>query len=121
MTVESKLVQLMSRTCLTLHVQKLHNRTARGRQRANERRQRIEENLTRQQRELASIVEKNKQAMAEHVAALEIMLGDHIVPVSCFISVLRKPMPQRQQQHVANQAVAARHSSPCVQRRITQA
>ena len=86
MTVESKLVQLMPRTCLTLHVQKLHNRTARGRQRANERRQRIEENLTRQQRELASIVEKNKQAMAEHVAALEIMLGDHIV--SSFISVL---------------------------------
>ena len=55
-------------------MQKLRTRTARGRQRA-------EESLTSQQRKLARIVENNKQAMAEHVAALEIMLNDHTVSI----------------------------------------
>ena len=59
-------------------MQKLRKRTARGRQRA-------EESLTSQQRRLASIVEDNKRAMVEHVAALEIMLSDHTV--SSFILV----------------------------------
>ena len=64
-----------------LHImQKLRRRTARGRQRA-------EESLTSQQRRLASIIEDNKQAMVEHVAALEIMLSDHTVSSFIFVCV----------------------------------
>jgi hypothetical protein len=63
-------------------MQKLRKRTARVRQRA-------EESLTSQQRRLtrrlASIVEDNKQAMVEHVAALEIMLSDHTVSSFIFV------------------------------------
>ena len=61
-------------------MQKLRTRTTRGRQRA-------EESLTSQQRRLASIIEDNKQAMVEHVAALEIMLSDHTVSSFIFVCV----------------------------------
>ena len=61
-------------------MQKLRKRTARGRQRA-------EESLTSQKRRLASIVEDNKQAMVEHVAALEIMMSDHTVSSFIYVCV----------------------------------